>query len=154
MKKTIFILAIALSLPIVTYASWYNPSTWFHRSEITTTTETIAIPPTIATTTIKTIYVPKIISVTDPKLQKQINDLQNQVTELQQENIICNNKLVIATTTQKIQIVNIPKTRDQLEGQYKVAHPYCTLPNPQSCGNMLDYTQDMTNWVDQQLANQ
>lgn len=86
MKKSLFIasfLAI-IALPSITFAAWYNPFTWFQKTPVS-----VSVPEVIPTNAAPVaLPIPKpvitnTITVEDPKLQSQINELAQNNTDLQ-----------------------------------------------------------------------
>lgn len=76
-----------LILPSVTFAAWYNPFSWFAKTPATVIVPTES-PIQSATSTLVALPVPKpvitnTITVEDPKLQSQINELAQSNTDLQ-----------------------------------------------------------------------
>lgn len=90
MKKTLLYIAVfaLIIIPSVTFAAWYEPWTWFQKSEPTVVvpvTETAEIPVVTAPAILPTPkpIITNTITVTDPKLQSQINTLEQQNATLQ-----------------------------------------------------------------------
>lgn len=117
MKKTLLYIAVFASVlvPSVTFASWYNPFSWFKKPETTIIAPAETIPTSVATTTPAILSTPKpiitnTITVTDPKLQSQINTLEQQNATLQSQLISLTaqyNSLVSQNTSLNSQIATL-----------------------------------------------
>lgn len=180
MKRYIAVLALVACVmvsPSITHAAWYNPFSWFSKPApaivIPAPVEEIEAPitPTVAPTAPVTIT--KTITVSDPKDQKLISDLQAQLV-LAQAEIARLHSMTDDLATQitklksaggvPIQIVNPPKTKDQLAAQYEIEHPKpnqkeakyrgLTSNDPTFSHDLMEYTTAEKAWINQQLANQ
>lgn len=90
MKKSLYVAVFLMVLvPSVTFAAWYNPLSWFRKAPVSVTMP-VEMPIEATAQIIAPVALPvskpvitNTITVTDPKLQSQINELAKSNTDLQ-----------------------------------------------------------------------
>lgn len=182
-KKTGLVLCALgafLMLTSVTQAAWYNPATWFKKAPTTSIaapTSVVApvspaedpeapVSPPAPSSLVRT------VTVADPAQAAEIENLTARITQLQgtidtqtATIALLRTQLAASSAITSTQIVNQPKSKDQLEAEYKVAHVYPDCNNrslyPVTGHEMGDCDRDITNyytamsnWVNGELAAQ
>lgn len=170
-----------LMLTSVTQAAWYNPATWFKKAP--TTSVVAPVSPVLAPTSpVEAPEAPvspsapssvvRTVTVADPAQAAEIANLTARITQLQgtidtqtATIALLRTQLAASSAITSTQIVNQPKSKDQLEAEYKVAHVYPDCNNrslyPVTGHEMGDCDRDITNyytamsnWVNGELAAQ
>lgn len=108
MRKYIYVVLTLFITPLISFASWWNPLSWFEKTVVPPASIDI---PTVSESNVEIKVEPKIvtktITVSDPKLQEQINLLIKSNSDLQDK--------YIALTTKYNYLIGENKTlRDQL----------------------------------------
>lgn len=128
MKKTLLSIAVFVSvlIPSVTFASWYNPLSWFRKAPVSVVVPVVQpiqatadIVAPVALPVSKPV-ITNTITVEDPKLQSQINDLAKSDTDLQVQLASLTAKyniLVAQNTSLSTQVASLTSENTSLKAQ-------------------------------------
>lgn len=132
-NKVLIVVVLGFLIPQVTFASWWNPTTWFKSGRVKQTTEVIAIPRiqeiVSSSSTIK-VSNKNVPSLEDgnQKLKKELTDLKNKTKkEVVAKTPIVNNivkKQEMPTVTPPVAVS--PTTKTCLNGVIVSVNDYCT----------------------------